>query len=95
MEIVVETYLSIGENSRSNIRARPLLGQGISPETKVECSKSIRENYPIGQLFVIPVHWKSTSEMESCLYVSYRSLDLMKPVTREQAKEFLLREYRN
>ncbi len=90
MNIVVETYLSTGESSRSEVRVRPLPGQGISPATKVECSKSIRENYPIGQLFIIPVHWKNTSEMEPCLYVSYRSPDLMKPVTSEQAKEFLL-----
>lgn len=90
MDIVVETYLSIGESSRSVIRVRPLSGQGIPTSTKVECSKSIRENHPVGQLFIIPVHWKTTNEMEPCLYVSYRTPDLMKPVTREQAKEFLL-----
>lgn len=89
MHAVVQTYLSKGEGSRSEIRVRPLPGQGISTDTRVECSKQVRRQHPVGQMFLIPVNWKHAEGKESCLYVSYREPDQMVPITHDQAMEFI------
>jgi len=52
-ELIVETYKASGENSVSKIRVRPLPGQWADVGLKVECSKSMRENYPVGTRFKI------------------------------------------
>ena len=51
--IIVETYKPKGENSGSKIRVRPLQGQWADVSLKVECSKAMRENYPVGTKFKI------------------------------------------
>jgi hypothetical protein len=93
MEIVVETYRSIGEGAHSEIRVRPLAGQGVPTSVKVECSKKVREQYPIGQIFLIPLAWKHPDGLESCLYVSYRKPELMQPISRQDARSFVLRQF--
>ena len=52
-EIIVETYRPTGENSGSKLRVRPLLGQWADTSLKVECSKAMREKYPVGTKFKI------------------------------------------
>lgn len=55
LEIIVETFRARCENSASPVRVRPLAGQGFSKELRVECSKSMRAQYPIGTLFRLNV----------------------------------------
>ncbi len=55
LEIIVETFRARGENSASPVRVRPLAGQGFSTELRVECSKSMRAQYPVGTLFRLDV----------------------------------------
>lgn len=52
-EVVVETYRAVGEPSSSGVRVRPLPGQGYSVHMNVECSKSMRQNHPVGTRFLI------------------------------------------
>lgn len=51
MEIIVETYVPAGEPSLAGLRVRPLPRQGVDPNLKVECSLSMRRQYPAGALF--------------------------------------------
>lgn len=49
----VETFRPGYEQSSASIRVRPLPGQGLSTETRVECSRQMRHNHPIGTIFKI------------------------------------------
>jgi len=51
--IVIETYRNPGEPTDARIRARPLPGQGLDVNMKVECSRKMREKYPIGTKILI------------------------------------------
>jgi hypothetical protein len=42
-QVVVETYFG----KRSRVRVRPVLGQLFPPMMNVECSRSMRELYPV------------------------------------------------
>ncbi|WP_157697725.1 hypothetical protein [Caballeronia calidae] len=55
VEIIVETFWAHRETSSSSVRVRPLPGQGFSTRLRVECSKSMRQQYPIGSLFRLDV----------------------------------------
>ena len=48
--IYIETY-GTRESSTGAFPARPQAGQGFSTELKVECSKIIRAQYPVGTRF--------------------------------------------
>ena len=52
-DVVIETYVNPGDPSNAKIRARPLPGQGLDTEMKVECSRKMREGYPVGTKFVL------------------------------------------
>ena len=45
--------MNIGEPSSAGVRARPLKGQGLPSNMKVECSRKMRTDYPVGTKFVI------------------------------------------
>lgn len=52
--IAVETfYPCCYEPTSSNIRVRPLEGQGVSTDLRVEFSKKRRDLFPVGTVFVI------------------------------------------
>lgn len=50
---IIETYENAGEPSKNKIRARPLMGQGVSENLNVACSVAMREAYPAGTLFKV------------------------------------------
>lgn len=52
-DIVITTYIAKNENSSSKVRAYPLSGQGFPEDLNVECSKSMRSNYPVGTKFKV------------------------------------------
>jgi hypothetical protein len=51
--IFIESFLNTGESSSSAVRARPLPGQGLDTNMRVECSSKMRKNYPIGTVFIV------------------------------------------
>jgi hypothetical protein len=73
MEIIVESFVARGENSSSVVRARPIPGQGLSSDLRVECSKSMRGAHPVGTLFRVWATWKRKGDGQPFLYSSYRS----------------------
>ena len=52
-EIAVETIANCGELSTATRRVKPLPGQGVSENLRVECSKEMRDKYPLGSVFKI------------------------------------------
>jgi hypothetical protein len=87
MEIIVETYVPNGEASSAEIRVRPLPGQGIDPALNVECSRSLRQHYPIGSLFRLKV--KLTDRKGTpFLYAHYAAP--FEHVSIEEARRFIV-----
>ena len=57
-QVVVETYYAIKGGKSSRVHVRPVPGQPYPPTMDVECSRGMREAYPIGTRFRI--HAKET-----------------------------------
>jgi hypothetical protein len=55
MFVIVETFLNNGEPSSAKYRVRPLPGQGFDKCMRVQCSRAMRNSYPLGSKFRIPV----------------------------------------
>lgn len=87
MYIVIESFIARGEPSCSLIRARPYPGQGLSAYLRIECSKSMRCNHPVGTLFKVWAEWKSKQGGLPFLYASYRAR--YEVLDREQAISFI------
>ena len=62
-KIVIETYSGAREGSTGAPPARPLPGQGLDTNLKVECSGSMRRNHPIGTKFLIEAANNSTTHV--------------------------------
>jgi hypothetical protein len=45
---IIETFQPLGEFSHNSIRARPVSGQGLPANMRVECSTLMRNKYPVG-----------------------------------------------
>ena len=71
-EVVIETYRARGEPSRHRIRARPVGGQGFETSMKVECSSSMRTEYPVGTKFKVRATITDREGSPPFLYTSYR-----------------------
>jgi hypothetical protein len=83
MQVVVETFLNLGEPSSATRRVRVVAGQGYPSTVRVECSKAMRHAHPLGQKFLLDVKWKVILGATDCLYSNYR--DKWYPLTDEEA----------
>lgn len=88
MQVVVETFLNLGEPSSSTRRVRVVAGQGYDSDIRVECSKSMRYAHRLGQKFLLDVKWKIIPGAADCLYSNHR--DLWHPLTDEEAKAIII-----
>jgi hypothetical protein len=72
-DIIVETYqtgvMSLGHNG---VVVRPIAGQEFSPDLKVECSRDINKNYPVGTRFKIKAKLTDRQGSKPFLYSSYK-----------------------
>ena len=87
MIYIVEAFKADDEKSRSPIRVRPVAGQGLSTTMRVECSKSMRTAYPIGQKFCINARITQRLGSPDFLYSNYR--DEWNPISDEEAQKFI------
>lgn len=55
MDIIVETFLNVGEPSSASFRVRPIFGQAVPTTMRVQCSKAMRHAYPLGTKFKLSV----------------------------------------
>ena len=90
MEIIIETFRARGEPSANAVRARPLPGQGVLTDLRVECARRIRRDYPVGTLFMV---WATLTDREGTpfLYTDYSGS--YEVVTIQQAEDFIRNQY--
>lgn len=55
MFVIVETFLNPGEPSDAVYRVRPVNGQIFSSTMRVQCSRAMRQAFPLGSKFRLPV----------------------------------------
>ena len=67
----VETYRNSGEPSANSIRVRPMVGQGLPLSMNVECSTSMRKQYPVGTVFRIKAQVVEISTGAQFLYTHF------------------------
>lgn len=70
--VAIETYRNPGEASSASVRARPLGGQGLSLSMKVECSRKMRTNYPVGTVFIVQAQITDREGGQPFLYTSWQ-----------------------
>jgi len=70
-KIVIETYGNTLDERSGAPPARPLPGQGLDTDLKIECSESMRRSHPIGTKFLIQAKLTDRQGTEF-LYSSYR-----------------------
>jgi hypothetical protein len=86
--VLIQTYVAHGEQSKHQLRARPLPGQGLSNSMRVECSAKMREAYPPGTIFKVTAKIKDT-DREPHVYTSWQwQYEVVSPA---QAAEFTRR----
>jgi hypothetical protein len=91
MKIIVESFLASSEKSGSSIRVRPISGQGFSTNMRVECSKTMRSAFPIGQKFLIYVQIKNCPGKQKHLYSNYK--DPWNPISDKDAATFIAKTF--
>lgn len=68
---IIETFQTTEEFSHNSIRARPLAGQGLPTNMRVECSTAMRNNHPAGSKIKIRAQIKHTGSAPH-LYTYFR-----------------------
>jgi hypothetical protein len=71
-KVLIQTYRSYGESSSKSVRARPLAGQGLNAEMKVECSSKMRNAHPVGTIFLVPAKVTNKLGGMDFLYTSWQ-----------------------
>ena len=90
-EYFVETYDAIGEPSSSDIRVRPLVGQGLDTDLKVRCSKALRSNHKVGTIFKLLA--KVTDREGGTPFLHSPYTWGYEVLTKRQAKAFVSRNF--
>jgi hypothetical protein len=55
MFVIVETFLNPGEPSNAVFRVRPVQGQAFPSSMRVQCSRAMRHDFPLGSKFRLPI----------------------------------------
>lgn len=55
MFVIVETFLNPGEPSDAVYRVRPVNGQIFPSTMRVQCSRAMRQAFPLGSKFRLPL----------------------------------------
>ena len=73
LEVVVESYRAPATAGlHGSIHVRPIPGQVFSPSLRVQCSKNLSRDYPVGTKFRIRVKLTDKEARGEFLYSSYR-----------------------
>src|SRR5260370_42273738 len=72
-KIAIQTYRRVyGEQSKHEIRVRPLSGQNFPKTMNVECSVAMRVNHPVGTCFIVRATVKRREGGPPFLYTSWQ-----------------------
>jgi hypothetical protein len=55
MQVIVEVFPNPGEPSKAQYRVRPVEGQIFPTNMRVQCSQAMRQAFPLGSRFRLPV----------------------------------------
>ena len=91
MYIVVETFLNKGEPSTAKRRVRALDGQGIALNIRVQCSRGMREEFRLGQWFLLEVNWLNRETSDAFLSANYR--DKPHPLSDDEALRYITENF--
>jgi hypothetical protein len=75
--VVVETYRESGSGLHGDVHIRPVLAEGLPPGIRVECSKQLSRNYPVGTRFRIKAKLTDKEEGGEFLY-SYWKYEVLR-----------------
>jgi hypothetical protein len=70
-QVIVETYHAVKCGKSSRIHVRPIPGQVFPPTMDVECSRAMREEYPVGARFRIFAKETNREGGKAFLYSHY------------------------
>ena len=87
----VETFSPGYEKSSASVRVRPLAGQGLSTDMRVECSRQMRKNHPIGTIFKIQAKLTTREGGTPFLFSSHTWPYTL--LTTEQAEDFIQKNF--
>ena len=71
-DVIVESFTALSEQSARSIRARPLPGQGLAADMRVECSSKMRKSHPAGTKFRIQARLTEREGGKPFLYSSFQ-----------------------
>lgn len=72
-EIIVESYNESGSGLHGKIHIRPIPDQGdFLPDMRVECSKKLSKEYPVGTRFLIRAKITDREGGNPFIYSSYQ-----------------------
>jgi hypothetical protein len=68
--VIVETFKAYGEPSHATLRVRPVKEEGFPDGTRVQSSRKMRTNHPVGTRFKIYLSLRETGD-GPCLYAHH------------------------
>ena len=79
--------MNAGEPSSATRRVRVVEGQGVDDAVRISCSRSMRQEYKLGQRFFLDVQWKYVDGNRDSLYAN--PSDVPHPIPRSTAEAFI------
>lgn len=70
-KVAIETIRNPAEPSSKSYRARPLPGQGLDTEMRVECSSKMRNAHPPGTVFIVTAKVTDREDGTPFLYTHF------------------------
>ena len=68
---LIQTYEAHGESSSSRVRARPVADQGLPSTMRVECSRRMRQGFPVGTIFRVKAQVVENANGTCFLYTHF------------------------
>ena len=88
---LVTTFLNVGEPSNAHIRVKPLPGQGLPDDMRVECSRAMRSAHVVGTIFEINAKLTNKEGGKPFLVAPWNAPYNI--LSKEEAKRFIKRHY--
>ena len=87
---LVTTFLNVGESSNALLRVKPLPGQGLPDDMRVECSRAMRRAHNIGTIFEITAKLTNRERGKPFLVAPWNAP--YNVLSKEEAKSFIKRQ---
>jgi hypothetical protein len=70
--VVVESYRESGSGLHGDVHIRPVAGEGLAPGMRVECSRALSRDYPVGTKFRIRAKLTDREDEGEFLYSHFK-----------------------